>query len=128
MGHTQSQRWKKNLFPDVQKEKKKKGIRDSLLFPRIIGSCRSAEVDQGHDCGVLVLQAAHVSVTQRVIVFDDAVAAELAVAKQAKERRVGENLVEGVGLHVGLVVVVLAPSHTRKHEAQGVSLRDFGRF
>lgn len=85
-------------------------------------------MDQGHDCGVLVLQTAHVGVAQRVIVFDNAVAAELTVAKQAKERRVGENLVEGVGLHVGLVVVVLASSHTRKHEAQGVPLGDFGRF
>lgn len=90
--------------------------------------CGSAEVDQGHDCGVLMLQTAHVSVTQRVIVLDNAVAAELTVAKQAKERRVGENLVEGVSLHVGLVVVVLAPSYTRKHEAQGVPLWYFGRF
>lgn len=85
-------------------------------------------MDQGHDCGVLVLQTAHVSVAQRVIVLDDAVAAELAVAKQAEQRRVGEDLVEGVGLHVGLVVVVLASSHTRKHEAQRVPLGNFGCF
>lgn len=51
------------------------------FFSCIFRSLGSAKVNQGHDCGVLVLQTAHVSVTQRVIVFDDAVAAELTVAK-----------------------------------------------
>lgn len=84
---------------------------------------------QGHDCGVLVLQTVHVSVAQRVIIFDDSVAADLAVAEQAKERGVGKHLVEGVSLHVALVVVVvLPPSHAGEHEPQGVPLWDFGRF
>lgn len=124
MGRTWSESCKESFFLLYRKRK----TRVSMLFLCILCSCGSAKVDKGHDCGVLVLQTVHLSVAQRVIIFDDSVAAELTVAKQAKERRVGEHLVEGVGLHVGLVVVVLAPSHTGKHEAQGVPLRDFGRF
>lgn len=74
-------------------------------------------MDQGHDCSVLVLQTVRVSVAQRVVVFDDSVAANLAVAEQAEEWGVGEHLAEGVGLYVGLVVVVvLASAHAGEHE------------
>ncbi len=74
-------------------------------------------MDEGHDCRVLVLQTVRVSVAQRVVVFDDSVAADLAVAKQAEERGAGEHLAKGVGLYVGLVVVVvLASPHTGEHE------------
>lgn len=72
---------------------------------------------QGHDCSILVLQTVRVSVAQRVVVFNDSVAANLAVAEQAEERGVWEHLVKGVGLYVGLVVVVvLASPHAGEHE------------
>lgn len=74
-------------------------------------------MNQSHDCGVLMLQTVRVSVTQRVVIFDDSVAANLAVAEQAKERGVGKHLVKGVGLYVGLVVVVVLSSpHAGEHE------------
>lgn len=74
-------------------------------------------MDQGHDCSVLMLQTVRVSVAQRVVVFNDSVAANLTVAKQAEERRVREHLVKGVRLYVGLVVVVvLASPHAGEHE------------
>lgn len=86
-------------------------------------------MNQSHDCGVLMLQTVRVSVTQRVVIFDDSVAANLAVAEQAKERGVGKHLVKGVGLYVGLVVVVVLSSpHAGEHEPQGVPLRNFGCF
>lgn len=75
-------------------------------------------MDQGHDCSVLVLQTVRVSVAQCVVIFDDSVTANLAVSKQAEERGVGEHLVKGVGLYIGLVVVVvLASPHAGEHEA-----------
>lgn len=80
-------------------------------------------MDQGHDRSVLVLKGVHVCVTQRVIIFNDTVTADLAVAEEAEERRVGEDLAKSVGLHVRLVViVVLASTDTSKHEPQGVFL------
>lgn len=64
-----------------------------------------------------MLQTVRVSVTQRVVIFDDSVAANLAVAEQAKERGAGKHLVKGVGLYVGLVVVVVLSSpHAGEHE------------
>lgn len=115
---------------------------ECLLFPTAVASrtmngrlfflfaycyCRSAEMDQRHDCGVLVLQTVRISVAQCVIIFDDSVAANFSVAKQAKEWGVGENLMKGISLDVGLVVVViLASSHAGEHEAQGVSLGNLG--
>lgn len=82
---------------------------------------------QGHDCSVLVLQTVRVSVAQRVVVFDDSVAADLAVAEQAEERGVGEHLAKGVGLYVGLVVIVaLASPHAGEHEPKGVPLGNLG--
>lgn len=84
-------------------------------------------MDQGHDCRVFMLQTVHVSVAQRVVIFDDSVAADLAVAEQAEERGVGEHLSKGVSLYVGLVVVVvLASPHAGEHEPQGVPLWNFG--
>lgn len=74
-------------------------------------------MDQGHDSSVLMLQTVCVSVAQSVVIFNDSVAANLAVAEQAEERGVGEHLVEGVGLYIGLVVVVvLASPHAGEHE------------
>ncbi len=74
-------------------------------------------MDQGHDCSVLMLQTVGVTVAQCVVIFDDPVAANLAISKKAKKRDVGEHFVEGVGLHVDLVVVViLASPHTGEHE------------
>lgn len=74
-------------------------------------------MDQGHDCSVLMLQTVHVSVAQRVVIFNDSVAANLTVAEKAEKRGVGEHLVEGVSFYVGLVVVVvLASPHAGEHE------------
>lgn len=89
---------------------------------------QSTKVDQGHDCRVLVLQALFVRVAQRVVILDDAVAAELAIAEEAEERHGGEHLAEGAGFHVALVVVVPSSPHAGEHEPQGVPLGDFGRF
>lgn len=84
-------------------------------------------MDQSHDCSVLMLQTVDVSVAQRVVIFNDSVAADFAIAEQAEERGVGEHLAKGVGLHVGLVVVViLASPHASEHEPEGVPLWDFG--
>lgn len=89
----------------------------SRLFFLLFVHCQSAQMDQGHDCGVLMLQSVRVSVAQRVVIFDNSVAADFAVAEQAKQRGVGKHLVKGVGLYVGLVViVVLSSPHTGEHE------------
>lgn len=86
-------------------------------------------MDQGHDCRVLVLQTVDVGVAKRVVILNDSVAADFAVAEQAEKRGVGEHLAKGVGLHVGLVVVVmLASPHASEHKPQGVPLRNFGRL
>lgn len=76
-------------------------------------------MDQRHDCSVLVLQTVcvAVTVTERVVVFDNSVTANLAIAEQAEEWGVGKHLVEGIGLYIGLVVVeVLSPPHAGEHE------------
>lgn len=83
-------------------------------------------MNQGHDCGVLMLQTVHFSVTQCVVIFNYSVAANLAVTKQAEQGGVGEHLVKGVSLYIGLVVVeVLASPHAGKHEPQSVPLWNF---
>lgn len=75
-------------------------------------------MDQGHDCGVLVLQTVCVSVAQCVVVFHDSVAADLAVPEQTVQRGVRKHLVKGTGLYIGLVVVVVGSSpQTGEHES-----------
>lgn len=73
-------------------------------------------MNKGHDRGVLVLKGVHVCVAKRVIIFNDAIAADLSVAEKAEERRLGEDFAKSVCLHVRLIfVVVLASPNTSKH-------------
>lgn len=124
---TQSQRDTTSPVKSLRGENVSRPLLACFFHYRCSG--QSAQMDQGHDSGVFVLQTVRVSVAKRVVVFDDAVAANLAVAEQAEEWRVGEHLVKGVGLYVGLVlVVVLASPHAGEHEPQGVPLGNFGCF
>lgn len=89
----------------------------------------SSQVHQTHDGGVAVLQSVSVCLTQCVVFFNDAVAADLSVSEKPEQRNSGEEFVEDVGLHVVLpAVVVVSPRHAGEHEADGVGLWNVGGF
>lgn len=76
-----------------------------------------------------MLQPASVCLTKRVVLLNDAVAADLAVPEESEQRNSGEEFVEDVGLYVVLaVVVVVSARHAGEHEADGVGLGNVGGF
>lgn len=107
-----------------------RNIKGCVFLPLVLCDVgRSAYMDEGHDCTVLVLQTLRVSVAQRVVFFYNSVAADLTVSEQAEERGVGEHLVKGVGLYVGLVFVeVFTSPQAGEHKPNGVLLGNLGCF